>query len=50
MEDDGYILSARSGLATPSVGEIFALALALAAYARIEGPAQLWLAGHGGRD
>jgi len=29
------------------VGEIFALALALAAYARIEGPAQLWLAGHG---
>ena len=38
MEDDGYILSARSGLATPSVGEIFALALALAAYARIEGP------------
>ena len=45
MEDDGYILSARSGLATPSVGEIFALALALAAYARIEGPAQLRLLG-----
>ena len=38
-------MSARSGLATPSVGEIFALALALAAYARIEGSAQLRLLG-----
>jgi len=40
-------LAAGSGLGTPGVGEIFARGLALAADARIEGPAQLRLLGDG---